>query len=88
MSYNYLEIKPNLFTEEGQKMFLDIRDHVNNVLNISGCIFMGKAILGARGGDSWLMMACVDRMAELGEIHEIDYGTCAGQHRIFVNYKV
>jgi hypothetical protein len=36
------------------------------------------------GGDSWELMACVDRLIELGEISEIERGDCPGQYRVFV----
>ena len=35
-------------------------------------------------GDSWTMLACLDRMVELGEIREIRQGHVVGQCRIFV----
>lgn len=83
--YKYEEIKTRLFDDDGQRMLLKIRDHVHKTLVISGAITMGKAIAASCGGDSWTMLACVDRLVELGEIREIMYGEVAGQHRIFVS---
>ncbi len=83
--YNYQNEKQHIFTEEGQLMFLKIRDHVKSCLKVSGAITLGKAISAGTGGDSWQMMACVDRLVELGEIREIaQNGYVAGQNRIFV----
>ena len=84
MSYLYETEKPELFTEEGQRMFLKIRDHTKALLEAAGAVSLENMIQGAGGGDSWQMLACVDRLVELNEIREIPQGQCAAQHRIFV----
>lgn len=76
--YNYQKIKPELFKEENQKFFLDIRTKVFNLISKSGSVKMEQILIG----DSWLCMACVDRLVELGEITEIPT-TGFAQHRIF-----
>ena len=82
--YNYEEQKPRLFTDDGQRMLLQIRDRINKHLDNAGACRMQEAISGTCG-DSWMMLACVDRMAELGEIYELAYPQkVAGQHRVFV----
>ena len=84
MRYAYKQLKPGIFTEDGQVMFLKIRDNVKALLKESGAVAMGRTSKGVTG-DSWSMMACVDRLVELGEIKEVprsDY--CPGQYRIFV----
>jgi hypothetical protein len=81
--YNYLNEKQGIFTEEGQVMFLQIRDNVQRLLKTSGAFTMGNAISGVCGS-SWMMMACVDRMIELKEIREITDKGVAGQYRVFV----
>lgn len=43
---------------------------------------MDKVII-ADSGDSWFLMACVDRLVELGEIREITKHA-PGQCRVFV----
>lgn len=83
--YNYQTEKQAIFTEDGQEMFLSIRDNVHKLIDASGAITMGKAMSARITGSSWTMMACVDRLVELGEIVEIHQKECAGQHRIFVN---
>ncbi len=80
--YSYADQKKNIFTEDGQVMFLKIRDHVNGLLAIAGALTMERAITG-RSGDSWDMLACIDRLVELGEIREVTGQDVAGQHRIF-----
>lgn len=84
MPYNYEDQKQNLFTDEGQRMFLRIRDRAKELLAQSGAARCQELMAGAGGGDSWIMLACVDRLVELGEIREIPQVQCAGQHRIFV----
>jgi len=86
--YIYQQIRPRLFTDEGQRMFLRIRDFIHKTLKIAGAVRMQEAIAAAGGGCPWTMLACVDRMVELGEIREIPRiaGTPA-QHRVFVEAK-
>ena len=84
MSYDYVTLKPKLFTEEGQDLFVKIRDHVRRLLDQAGAVRMDNAIsVGA--GDSRLMLACVDRMVERGELDELtNPGQVPGQFRVFV----
>lgn len=83
--YRYADLRETIFTDAGQRMFLQIRDRVHKLLKQSGCVRMQEAIAGSTG-DSWLMLACVDRMVELDEIREINYGgdDTPGQLRLFV----
>ncbi len=89
MSYVYEEQKPELFTDDGQRTFIQVRDHVKELLKSAGAFRMQEGIGGA-SGDSWLLMACIDRMVELEEIREITWrpvqGTIAGQHRMFTSH--
>lgn len=82
--YNYQNEKTKIFTEEGQIVFLKIRDKTQHLLKQSGAIMMSNIINGI-SGDSWLHLACVDRLVELGEIKEITNGDVAGQHRVFIS---
>ena len=82
MSYSYQVERDNIFTEKGQVMFLKIRDNIKNILAKSGAFRMGEAMIGT--GDSWTMIACVDRLRELGEILEIPQDNVAGQDRVFI----
>jgi len=83
MSYVYETQRPNIFTEEGQRLFLKIRDNTQALLKQAGAVRLQEMISGSCG-DSWDMLACVDRMVELGELHEIRQENCAAQHRVFV----
>ena len=82
--YDYSVEKPRILTDDGQRTFLKVRDHVRECLDKSGAVSMGKAMAGAGGGDSWLLMAYVDRMVEIGELREITGKDVPGQYRVFV----
>lgn len=86
MSYSYQVQRPNLFSEKGQIMFLKIRDFANKALEHSGAVRMDCLMDAAPSGDTWDMMACVDRMVELGELVEVSGSDSCGQYRIFTRY--
>lgn len=88
MSYSYQIERPWLFTEEGQMDFLKVRDAAHRLLGIAGA-FRYMELLKESGvtGDSWHMIACVDRLVELGEIVEFNR-ECWGQFRVFTSSKV
>jgi len=83
MSYNYKDEKTAVFTDAGQRMFLRVRDFAAKALALAGAVRCQELMGAAGGGDSWTMLACVDRLVELGELREIRQ-ECAGQHRVFV----
>ena len=82
--YNYQELKPQLFTEDNQRLFLKVRDKLNALLTVAGCARMQEITTDC----SWISMACVDRLVELNEIHEVEYfengSRPVGQHRLFI----
>ena len=84
MPYDYQEQKSAIFSEAGQRMFLRIRDHTKELLAKAGAARCQEIMAGAGGGDLWNMLACIDRLVELGEIREIPQERCAGQDRVFV----
>ena len=86
LMYDYQTERPEIFTETGQRDFLKVRDNVQRLLDIAGAVKMGKAV-EVISGDSWLQLAYVDRLVELGEIREITGGDAAGQDRVFVRAK-
>jgi hypothetical protein len=82
--YNYENQKKNIFTEDGQIMFLQIRDRVQKLLKEAGAFMLENAI-NKQSGDSWNMLACIDRLVELKEIKEVTKeNEVAGQHRVFI----
>lgn len=82
--YDYHTEKPALFTEEGQRMFLRVRDAANKHCAEAGCVRIDALMRVAGSGSSGTQLACCDRLLELGEFREIPQNNCAGQHRIFV----
>lgn len=82
--YVYQTEKPAIFTEEGQETFLEIRDKVQRMLKQNGVVMLENIIHGI-SGDTWMQMACVDRLVELKEIKEIKQDNILSQHRIFVS---
>lgn len=82
--YQYENMRPKLFTDEGLDTFLKIRDRAHRLISEGGAFTLGAAIRGA-SGDSWLMLACVDRLLEKEEIREVtDPKKVAAQDRVFV----
>lgn len=83
MSYNYQTQRDVIFTEKGQRMFLSIRDRAHRLLGEAGAV-MSLKLMHSETGDVWDMLACIDRLVELGELREITGPDVAGQHRVFV----
>lgn len=84
MTYDYATQRRHVFTEEGQIMFLKIRDQAKSLIARSGAA-MSQEITSGCTGNSWDMMACIDRLVEIGEIKEVpNTWSRAGQHRIFI----
>lgn len=81
--YNYQEMKQYVFKEQNQKDFLKVRDNIKRLLSEAGSFSMLSALRGV-SGDSWVQLAFVDRLVELGEIREITPPNTAGQNRVFV----
>ena len=79
--YEYAKEREKLFTDAGQRLFLEVRDNVKSRLKHAGAVRMQEAISTA--GDSWMLLACVDRMVELGELCEVTQSVVMTQHRIF-----
>jgi roadblock/LC7 domain-containing protein len=86
MGYDYQTQRPGIFTEDGQIMFLKIRDNAKRLIKEAGAVTAEK-LMGKITGDSWTMLACMDRLIEIGELHEIpNTKSRAGQHRIFTSF--
>lgn len=85
MGYEYKTERAALFTEEGQRDFLKVRDRVKELLKQSGAVRSQEATQGI-GGSSWFQLACLDRLVELDELREaVNPVTNWAQHRIFVS---
>lgn len=82
MSYNYYELKDELFTDDGQRRFIKIRDKILALIKSAGAFRLAEAEIVA-----WEDIACVDRMVELGELVEWPR-ECWGQFRTFTTPQV
>lgn len=87
MTYRYDVERPKIFTEEGQRLFLAVRDRAQFLLKEAGAARVAELMrlpsIGAYG--SWEALACIDRLVELGELREVtDEAKVVGQHRVFV----
>lgn len=81
MSYAYETERSALFTEEGQRKFLEVRDQVKKLLETAGA-FRFTAIHVT--GDSFVTLACIDRLVELKEIVPLrDLNKCWGQYQVY-----
>jgi len=86
--YHYQDLKSAVFEPDNQALFLGIRDNAQKLIKLSGAATMGKLMIlppGVGAADTWTMMACVDRLVELGELIEIpNPRSRAGQDRLFI----
>ena len=81
MAYDYTIERAELFTDEGQRTFIEFWERCLGKLKLSGEVRM-QEIMGS--GSSWTQLACADRMIELGRIREITGNDVWGQNRVFV----
>jgi len=86
MLYRYEDLKPKLFTEAGRKALEETRVVVASLLMSRSRCTLDEVLTNSHMvGDSWLPIACVDRMVELGELHEMPTPTRqTGQERQFM----
>lgn len=84
MPYTYQEEKPKLLTDDGQRLFLRFRDRAQSLLKASGAV-RAHELMSGFSGDSWVLLACVDRLVELGELRLIEQADLvATQYQIYV----
>lgn len=82
MSYDYKKEVAWVYTDEGQRQFLRIRDRAAKLVAESGAVTVG-ALMRGEIGDSFQMLACVDRLVELGEYRYLAVGGVT-QHKVLV----
>lgn len=66
MPYSYEIEKPWLFTDDGQREFLKIRDRLRELTDLAGACSV-YALLCKSSGESWKLLACIDRLIEIKE---------------------
>jgi hypothetical protein len=82
MSYDYSTEKSYTLTDEGQRRCFEILRTATKALAIAGCV-RAQELMGGHSGDSFRIMACIDRLVEAGELREVPTEG-AWQHRVFV----
>jgi hypothetical protein len=82
MAYEYTQERTFVFTEDGIKMLLAIRDKSRELLKIAGA-FREQEAIACVSGDSWHILACVDYLVERGEIRRV-CANGARQHNVYV----
>lgn len=86
--YDYQTERPALFTDEGQRAFLAIRDKTHQLLELAGACRVQEIMPAGSSSSFRTFLACIDRMVELGEIREITSPKIVwGQYRVFVSNK-
>jgi hypothetical protein len=88
MSYVYEQERPKVFTEQGQEMFLKIRDTARELLRSAGAFRQQELLMASHcTGDSFAMLACIDRLVELKEIVELPRD-CWSQFKVYTTPQV
>lgn len=85
MSYQYTELRPKMFTEEGQLRVLGVVRKARECIECSGAVLAERLLSAAGSGNTWEMMAAVDRLVELKMLRDITVGLAvAWQERVFI----
>ena len=82
MSYDYQSQRPALFTEEGVRILIAMRDKCRQMLKQSGAFAASKAMESITGS-SWVMLAALEYMVERGELKKITQHEAWAQHEIY-----
>ena len=82
MSYSYSTERPKIFTDDGMRMLLTIRDNIKRLDKIAGA-FMASATWDGVTGESWTMLACLDYLVEIEEIKQVTERGVSSQHQIY-----
>jgi hypothetical protein len=87
--YRYEDLKTRLLTDDGQRIFLKARDAAHALLAKAGAFSAERLFNAFSCPDSWLALACVDRLVELGEIRCIhQHPDTWAQHRVYVGSRL
>lgn len=70
-SYDYEVLRRDLFTESGSEEFIRARDAMLELLRPTGAGRASLIFKASPAGDTWSMMAHLDRMVELGDVRYV-----------------
>lgn len=79
--YDYESMKPKLFTEEGFRVLLKVKENADRMSEIAGCATVDK-LMSSVTGDSWLMLAAIDFLEEKGYLRKVS-SSGATQHHVY-----
>ncbi len=82
--YNYKDEKPKLLTDEGQKSVIKALKNAQRLLQSAGAFKAFSILENVNYDDTFVAMAILDRLVELGEIREVTSSNVMGQDRVFV----
>lgn len=86
MTYDYAKERPELFTEDGQRVLLAVRDAAFDLISTAGAVraaeVMDVAVKRLGAASSWTMLAALDRLVEIKDLVQVYDGGWA-QHRVF-----
>ena len=85
-NYNYDDIRPELFNEEGVELLMRMRDHSSKLLFQAGAYTFEK-VTRTITGDTWLMLAALDYMVERREI-KIVYEPSNTMNRVYTKGEI
>jgi hypothetical protein len=81
--YSYQDMRPQTLTDEGQRAVIKTRDRARMLCEMAGCCSL-EALIYPLTGDTWLMLAVVDRVVELGDLRPVvETSTPAAHARLF-----
>ena len=83
MAYRYADHESWLFSDEGQRAFLMVRDRVRDLLRLAGAFRAQEAMAGFTGNTD-RFFAILDRMVVLGEIRSVQRMDIVSQHQVYV----
>ena len=87
MSYDYKKTRGYVFTEEGVKELLLVRDRADYLLDEAGAFNIMRAFKPLGAYEAWQAFALIDYLVELGELEEVSKPGCRGQDRVFIGKK-
>ena len=82
MTYKYSIEKQKIFTEEGVKKIIQIKDNAVRLISRSGAATVSNIIQDV-GGDSFLLVACIDFLVETGYLKKVASGSMT-QHDVYI----
>lgn len=89
MGYSYTEMRPKIFTEEGTKALVSMRDKMREYFKTAGaCTIWSLFTVKDAAADSWLTLAIIDYLVEKQECKKIELPERFSQYWVLVPFSV